>query len=250
MRHPIDFVWDYGRVRIKLDNPFCNEKLVHIKDHGISGDSFYYIKDNPPYHQSIPGSLSNIYLRKTVVEKLKRINESLVSMGLELYVFDGYRPVRVQNYFFFHWVPNFLRKTFPHKSEKWIEKQVSSYWSKGSTSINQLRKMPPPHCTGGAVDLSIRYKKTGLLMEMGTIFDDTTNKSHTRFFEKEDVLQQGFTALEAQKNRRLLFHIMSDFGFSSHPKEWWHFSYGDQMWAHMLNKEYALYGYIEDFDFQ
>ena len=37
---------------------------------------------------------------------------------------------------------------------------------------------------------------------------------------------------------------MTKFGFAQHPNEWWHFSYGDQLWAWKNNKANALYGKI------
>jgi D-alanyl-D-alanine dipeptidase len=35
---------------------------------------------------------------------------------------------------------------------------------------------------------------------------------------------------------------MADEGFAAHPDEWWHFSYGDQMWAALTDAPAALYG--------
>ena len=30
---------------------------------------------------------------------------------------------------------------------------------------------------------------------------------------------------------------MTKFGFAQHPNEWWHFSYGDQLWAWKNKKQ-------------
>lgn len=35
-------------------------------------------------------------------------------------------------------------------------------------------------------------------------------------------------------------------GFVNYPGEWWHFSYGDQLWAAYKNKKYAIYGSIDN----
>jgi D-alanyl-D-alanine dipeptidase len=35
---------------------------------------------------------------------------------------------------------------------------------------------------------------------------------------------------------------MIEAGFASHPDEWWHYSYGDQMWAALTGAEAAHYG--------
>ena len=37
---------------------------------------------------------------------------------------------------------------------------------------------------------------------------------------------------------------MIKFGFAQHPNEWWHFSYGDQLWDLENKKANALYGKI------
>ncbi|MEK6914663.1 MAG: hypothetical protein AABW83_03360 [Nanoarchaeota archaeon] len=35
---------------------------------------------------------------------------------------------------------------------------------------------------------------------------------------------------------------MTKSGFTNYPGEWWHWSYGDRIWAHYNNKKYAIYG--------
>ena len=35
-------------------------------------------------------------------------------------------------------------------------------------------------------------------------------------------------------------------GFVNYPAEWWHFSYGDKMWAAYSHKEYAIYGDVSN----
>lgn len=38
--------------------------------------------------------------------------------------------------------------------------------------------------------------------------------------------------------------IMYKEGFANYFEEWWHFSYGDQLWATYRYKRYAIYGSI------
>jgi D-alanyl-D-alanine dipeptidase len=42
----------------------------------------------------------------------------------------------------------------------------------------------------------------------------------------------------------LLNQVMTHSGFQRHPTEWWHFSYGDQLWAWISNEKSAIYGGI------
>ncbi len=77
---------------------------------------------------------------------------------------------------------------------------------------------------------------------MGSIFDDVTALAHRDHFESNGTKAMAFSDEEARANRRLLHWIMTDAGFIGHPDEWWHFSYGDQLWAKLSGAPAALYG--------
>lgn len=238
----IESIRNYQTIKIDNTHPLFKEELVDLREFGIKGINYYHSQYSPPYYHSIPGSISKLKTRKTVAEKLRRVNEKLKSVGIELFVFDAFRPLAVQNYFYYQWVPQYLRSIYPEKDEAWIEKEVNSYWAKGARNKEELLASIPPHSTGAAVDLTLCFKETGHLLEMGSIFDDITERSHSTYFENyEDC--KSFTFIEAKKNRRLLYHLMSSEEFTQHPKEWWHFSYGDQMWALISKQESAFYGY-------
>lgn len=241
---PDKIFYSYRQKNISV-NKLSDEKLVDIQKNGISGVNYYHETNNPPYYKKIPGSIKELYCRQTVLNKLLLINSYLKKFNLELFVFDAYRPIVVQKFFYNKWVPEYLKKKHPEKSESWIQKEKEKYWARSSNTPSETLISPPPHSTGAALDLTIRFIDSKQHLEMGTIFDDTSKKSHTIFFEKKDKKKMNFTEEEALKNRRLLFHVMNEKGFSSHPKEWWHFSYGDQMWS-VVKGENAFYGYVKN----
>jgi len=238
----IETIRNYQEVKIDETGMQFQEELVDIGGFGIKGVNYYHSAFNPPYYQSIQGSIPELKVRKTLAEKLTKVNEKLGAIGLGIFVFDAFRPVAVQNYFYYQWIPRYLRAMNQNKSEAWIAQESSAYWAMGARNKEELLASIPPHSTGGAVDMTICFKETGHLLEMGTIFDDITKKSHTAYFETHQDLKS-FTDVEAMKNRRLLYHLMTAEGFASHPKEWWHFSYGDQMWVLIIKQQKALYGY-------
>ena len=43
----------------------------------------------------------------------------------------------------------------------------------------------------------------------------------------------------------LLYWLMMDAGFANHPNEWWHYSFGDQMWAIHNELPAAIFGLAE-----
>lgn len=234
----------FATVPIDVNDTRGVEVLVDLLQHGIAGRNHYYYHWNPPYYHSIPGSIPGLMVRESVARKLSTINLELQRGGLELFVFDAYRPISVQNYFFFHWVPNYLRMQHPEKNEEWIAQETERYWARGARSREDLMRQIPPHSTGAAVDLTLRHIETHQLLEMGSIFDDVTERSHIDFFELRNGQGiSGFTEREAMRNRRVLFHLMKNAGFAVHPREWWHYSYGDQLWAMLTEQAAAFYGY-------
>ena len=83
------------------------------------------------------------------------------------------------------------------------------------------------HQTGGAVDATL-CDANGRELDMGgeyLAFDATTPM---RAVENE--------------NRKILSRAMRGAGFANYPNEWWHFSYGDKMWAAYARKKNAIYG--------
>jgi D-alanyl-D-alanine dipeptidase len=80
---------------------------------------------------------------------------------------------------------------------------------------------PPPHLTGGAVDLTLSWQGTPLAL--GTGFDEFNELTATRAFEQ--------VAGPVRALRRLLFHCLSEQGFVVLAEEWWHFEYGTRLWS-------------------
>jgi len=222
----------YRAWEIDMTAPENAEALVDVRTLGIAGTNHYFSSTNPPYHQHIPGSIEELLVREGVGAKLVAINRELQEKGMELFVFDALRPLAIQNYFHDEWFPEKLRTLYPEWSEDKIQEEVNQYWAKGAETVDPLS--PPPHTTGAALDLTLK-RIGGEHLWMGTIFDDVTKEAHTDFLEKETG-EFSFTEQEARLNRRLLYWTMKNAGFENNPTEWWHFSYGDQMWGTFRNE--------------
>ncbi|MGQ0533790.1 MAG: M15 family metallopeptidase [Caulobacteraceae bacterium] len=238
---PEDRARGYRDTPIAFEGNANAEPLVCIADYSIAGKNHYAYARNPPYYAVIPGSIDALYLRQGAAERLRDVNARLAAAGLELFLFDGWRPQQVQAYFHDRWLRAELRKRKPHLSDDQLAAEVQNYWAAPSGG----RDAPSPHSTGGAVDLTIRWRG-GDPLWMGSLFDDASPLAHAGRFEAEispDAFS--FSDEEARANRRLLYWLMADAGFASNPSEWWHFSFGDQMWAKLRNEPEALYAGTE-----
>lgn len=233
--HPIDLA--------SLQN---KEVAVDARAHGICGENYYHRKDNPPYFHSAPGSIPELYVRESVLTRLLAVNESLKKEGYELFLFDAYRPVEVQNYFHDEWVPKYLREKFPDWNEEQVREEVGNYWAKGALGIHEIDPLsPPPHATGAVVDVSIVNTRLGGEIFMGSHFDEVSAISHADYFERA-LRDRVLTMSEeiALAHRRLLYWSMLEQGFVGNPNEWWHFGVGDQMSAKISGEESAVYSVL------
>ena len=90
------------------------------------------------------------------------------------------------------------------------------------------------------------FKNYTSSLNMGTDFDHFGPEAGIRYFE-DLAKQRELTGDEKEilRNRRFLYRVMKEVGFSNYPEEWWHFSYGDNMDAANSGKESAIYGGVE-----
>lgn len=85
---------------------------------------------------------------------------------------------------------------------------------------------PSGHQSGAAVDVTLLHD--GGELDMGSAYGDFS----TRGTDADHVRTHcaGLTAPQ-RANRALLVEVMAAAGFVNYPEEWWHFSYGDRLWA-------------------
>ena len=225
------------KVPIRRDNLLFAEGLVEACALGLQGENYYASDRNPPYWRKIEGATEQLLLRRSVAEKLRKADARANQAGLELFLFDAWRPNAVQAYFHDIWMPAELKRRNPDLAGEELTRQVERYWSAPSADENS----PAPHATGAAVDLTLRWKN-GETLWMGSLFDDATELAARDRFETLPADNFSFSDREAQANRRLLHWLMTEEGFAGHPEEWWHFSWGDQLWAALTGAPFAYYG--------
>jgi len=212
----------------------CGEALVPVPSTFPRTLPHPYISLGAPY-----GEYSPFWLRAEVVNRLQQAITSLQAAqpGWQLQLFDGYRPLAVQH-FMVEWTfreqaqLRGLDLTRLSASEKaGIYETVYQFWAEPATDP----LTPPPHSTGGAVDLTL-IDATGQMVAMGSPIDEISERSFPDYFVHQDP--------QVHYHRQILHHAMAQAGFARHPQEWWHFSYGDQLWAWLTHQPHAHYGRI------
>jgi D-alanyl-D-alanine dipeptidase len=232
---------------LNLNAPENRERAIDVRGRGIAGENYYFSSKNPPYWHSAPGSIPELFVREGILDRLLLVNKLLLSFDYELFLFDAYRPVEVQNYFHDDWVPKYLREKFPEWSSERVSEEVEKYWAKGAANASGINPLsPPPHATGGVVDLTIQHKESGEQLFMGSAFDEVSPVSFVDHFEQEGVIRRLTPKEEiARANRRILYFAMTEMGFVVNPNEWWHFGSGDQLSASISGAPHAVYSVMK-----
>jgi D-alanyl-D-alanine dipeptidase len=149
-------------------------------------------------------------------EVLARLQDAAAALPPDfgLAVFDGWRPLSLQRELFEAIGPN---------SDPDAEDPVAP--------PSDDPAQPPPHLTGGAVDLTLTWQ--GMPLALGTAFDEFTSLAMTTAFEN--------LAGPKRTLRRLLYHTLRRQGFVVLAEEWWHFEFGTRLWS-VLTGQPTRYG--------
>ncbi|MGH9224995.1 MAG: M15 family metallopeptidase [Acidimicrobiales bacterium] len=163
-----------------------------------------------------PGTRASMVAREGVVSRLKRAERQL-ARGFGLVVLDAWRTQALQHALYSHYYST--------------DNLPSGYVSNPGSDL-----LVPPHTTGGALDITLRYEDWPL--KLGTEFDGFGLFAASTAFERAGMDPK------VRNLRRMLARVLWEVGFYPHPMEWWHYSYGDQVWAHNAGKPAAIYGAV------
>ena len=202
----------------------CGEPLVPIPlEQFAVVDPHPYAVLGAPY-----GERSPYYVRQGVLQALIQAQQHLQHHhpGWRIQIFDAYRPIAVQQFMVDHTYDQLLAK-WQHEqgTEKTPPKdqlldQVYQFWAAPSHDLTT----PPPHSTGAAIDTTL-VDHQQQVVDMGSAIDEISERSYPNYFAH----QPGGEIVH--HHRTILTQAMQSAGFRQHPKEWWHFSLGDQLWA-------------------
>lgn len=178
--------------------------------------------------QGVSGAIQRAYVRETVAKKLMEA-KSLLPEGYTFQVLDAWRPYTVQKALFDNYCETLMNAAKGEMTEEELREKACEFVSFPDKS----KRVSYVHSTGGAVDITL-LDPHGSKLDMGTGFDDFSEKSYTAWYEQHGGSEQ------IKRNRRLLCNVLCACGFTNYPAEWWHYDFGDSFWAFYTEKE-AIY---------
>lgn len=213
-----DYIAYIGEKPYLDSNRLLSTPLTDVKDNGK-------LKVEKVYWESgLSGSIEQTLVRVEVLRRLKlAANKLPEEFGLVL--LDGWRSHQSQE--------NLYKMHYLGES-----KLAEGFVSPPSTDP----QTPPPHTTGGTVDVTLSFQ--GIPLGLGTGYDEFSERAFA--MAKPDAKLEaasGITELEWQL-RRILYSVMYESEFVVLPEEWWHFEYGTRLWSAATHRP-ALFGRIE-----
>jgi D-alanyl-D-alanine dipeptidase len=202
----------------------CGEPLINIRRVVPS----VIIRMTPGRRQHTGADI--LYAREKVCAMLAEASKRL-SPELRLVVLDAYRPIAYQR-MRYEQVYKAEAEQHPGESEEEIRRRVFEV----VFPPNEDPQAPPPHATGGALDVTIETAD-GQALDFGStygIYDKAEKPKHNTNSSQLSQTQRD--------NRILLASVMVNSGFCNYPGEWWHFMYGDREYAAYEGLTYAIYG--------
>ena len=168
-------------------------------------------------------------VREEIVEKVGRISKSLDKADKRLIIRSAWRSFDHQKLIWDNKV-NYLLEEHPDKSKEEINELVAHFIAPSEKSM---------HSTGGAVDGLIYDMKKECVMDFGTNKGLSIDLNEKCFPFHPDI------STTATENRKMLIDLFEQEGFVCDNKEYWHFDYGNAVWATKKGQEHAFYDIVK-----
>lgn len=176
----------------------------------------------------------------------KRLDNDQKYRHLKLVVVDWYRPQSLQKELY-EIYKEFLTRSNKDWDENRLEQETQKMVSKPSYDPLVLAKSPPPHSTWGSVDVVLVEKSKIDITKDDRIhtacidfWADFDEMMHEEYWDQRSLtvfFENNQENISARDNRRLLYSLMTEEGFSNYSTERRHYDYGNQFAASRIGEE-------------
>lgn len=204
-------------IRIPIQE--CGEALVPLP----FSCRLYWVPDHPAF------AFSRFQMARQSVAEMLVAAAGALPTGVRLAIVEGWRPPQIQRL-----MREATRRRLQAESPDLAESALRALVDRFSAPMDP--DVPPPHTTGGAVDVHLA-DSAGEMLDFASPYALLDARAAA-------ADAAGLTS-EAERNRAVLSAAMLAAGFTNYPEEWWHWTYGDQSWAYRGGHPAAIYGAVE-----
>jgi zinc D-Ala-D-Ala dipeptidase len=220
--------------KISLTEPVTDLRRIPIRECGEPLVDIFEVCPNLLFDRPRFNYTRETLARESLARMLAEAQASLEKKGYGLSIIETWRPPHIQKRMYMAMWGR-IKEMHPDWSETQLRRNVNRL------TAPMHKHVPPPHTTGGAVDLMLVNSK-GLVVNLHAPYEPFTPKSFP-------FAAQGITD-EARRYRDILAEALLSTGLTNYPSEYWHWSYGDQGWAYRGGHEFAIYDAIAPPDWE
>jgi D-alanyl-D-alanine dipeptidase len=165
-------------------------------------------------------------IRTEIRQRIKKASKALPD-GLAFMIYEAYRSRQQQQCL---WDPVYTK--LQDEKPEW---HADDLYTEASRWISPPDGFGSGHQAGAAVDLTLATLDRCPL-DMGTKMNETSTPL---------TMTASPVADNIRINRDILVSTLGEFGLVNYPDEWWHFSYGDRLWAEITGRTEAFFAPID-----
>ncbi len=164
-------------------------------------------------------------IRTEIRQRIEKASTTLPD-GLGFMIYEAYRSRQQQQRL---WDPVYAK--LQHENPEW---HADDLYAEASRWISPPDGFGSGHQAGAAVDITLATLNRHPL-DMGTGMNKFTPLTMTSSPVVSSI----------RINRDILVSSLAKYGLANYPDEWWHFSYGDRLWAEVTGRTQAFFAPID-----
>ncbi len=165
-------------------------------------------------------------IRTEIRQRIEKASKTLPD-GLTFMIYEAYRSRQQQQRL---WDPVYAK--LKHENPQW---HADDLYTEASRWISPPDGFGSGHQAGAAVDITLATLDRHPL-DMGTKMNEKSTPL---------TMTASPVADNIRLNRDILISTLARFGLVNYPDEWWHFSYGDRLWAEVIGRTQAFFAPID-----
>lgn len=198
---------------------------------GINVDESQYPVQLAEFQPSARLFLNNrftdiVQIRTIIIQKVQQALE-LLPPHMGLMIFESYRP-RSRQMVLWNNIIAQLKSENPAIQDPELTEKAENF-------VANPYKFGSGHQAAAALDITL-CDLEGNEYDMGTAVQEFNVKTETAYADLPQTVKD---------NRQLLKSVLEQVGLINYPSEWWHFSYGDRLWAEITGRDFAFFAPID-----
>jgi D-alanyl-D-alanine dipeptidase len=167
-----------------------------------------------------------VQIRPVIIQKIQQALE-ILPLDKGLMIFESYRP-RSRQLVLWNNINAQLKAENPDITEPELTQRAENF-------VANPYGFGSGHQAAVAIDITL-CELDGTELDMGTAVQEFNIRTETAYAN---------LPADIKAHRQLLKSTLEQVGLINYPPEWWHYSYGDRLWAEVTGRDFAFFAPVD-----